>query len=630
MVDVARASLYSIALLLLSLSLVRCGPDRAALTRISGHEAAPTVSPTEAGDDGEAEGLDDVQQGAGVKAPVDNEEAVDTEPVTLETYTTDLATLDPQVGEDVVALNNIESLFVHLTNYAPGSNNIVPEAASDWTVSDDGLVYTFNIRPDIPWVRYNPVTGETAQDIDDEGAPRFVTAHDFEFGIKRACDPDASSYFSTVIAPVIAGCENLLNFDDRGDDEAFVAARNAVGVTAVDAVTLEITLAFPASYFLSMTPMWIMAASPQWALEQYGNDRWLEPGQIVTNGRFVLHEWVPGVRRVLMRNPLIPPDMAGRGNIDKIVTTVVPDAATGYFMWLNNEVEVSAIPDQELATHLENHPGETAQISDLVVFYFGIRESKAPFDDPRVRRAFSAAFDRESFISNVRQGQGLPMTHFAPPGIFGAPPIDEVGVGYDLEFAREQLAAAGYPDCEGFPPVTLLGYSGRDTLDWIEFAQGQWEKNLGCNAGLIQIEQQSFPELLAATEASVPDEEAPHMWTLGWGPDYPDENNWVGTVLWCQNPGNRQKRSCGEVDDLIVAAREEGDAVRRIEMYRQIEEMFFGREGEYPIIPVWVRTAFLAQHEWLTDAPPALFGGQQYYHWTIDQEAKLEARSDKP
>lgn len=109
------------------------------------------------------------------------------------------------------------------------------------------------------------------------------------------------------------------------------------------------------------------------------------------------------------------------------------------------------------------------------------------------------------------------MKHFAPPGIFGAAPINEVGVGYDVEYAQAQLAEAGYPDCEGFPVVTLLGYSGQNTLNWIEFAQSNWSENLGCDPSLIQIEQQPFAELLAATQEDVPDEEAPHMWTLAWG-----------------------------------------------------------------------------------------------------------------
>jgi oligopeptide transport system substrate-binding protein len=384
-----------------------------------------------------------------------------------------------------------------------------------------------------------------------------------------------------------------------------------------------INLEFPASYFLSMTPMWTLAAVPSWAIDEHG-EQWIEAGNIVTNGRYVLNEWVHGVRRTLLRNPLMVEDMRGDGNIERIRVSVVPDTSTGYSLWLNNEVESSGIPDTELQAHLEQFADETIQIPDLAVFYVAVRMTKPPFDDVRVRRAFSAAFDRATYVETVLQGQGLPMIHFAPPGIFGAPPIDEVGLGFDPEYAAAQLAEAGYPNCEGFPQVTLLGYSGQSTLNWIEYAQAQWETNLGCPPETIVIEQQPFAELLTATEADLPDSEAPHMWTLGWGPDYADENNWVGDVLHCETE-NRTKRTCNEIDDLIVQAREDPDPNRRVELYRQIEEMFFGQEGEFPFFPIWVRIAYVASHSWY-DRTPALFGGEQWYNSSIDQAAKMSAR----
>jgi len=543
-----------------------------------------------------------------------------TEPVTWYAFdTSDIPTLDPQIGEDVTSINYIENLFVNLTNVDLATNEVVPEAATDWAISDDGLTYTFTVRTDIPWVKYNPVTKETVQEVDADGNPRFVTAYDFEYGIKRACDPAIGSYYSSVIAPQIKGCSDVL-FADEATPELF----DAVGVTALDESTLVIELDFPASYFMTMTPMWTLAAVPQWAIDDLGED-WIEAGNIVTSGRFVLDEWVHNVRRTLVRNPMMPADMVGDGNVERLISNVVPDTSTGYALWLNGEVETSGIPSEELQAHLAQFPDETEQVADLAVFYISFRMTKPPFDNVHVRRAFGAAFDRELYIETVLQGQGLAMKHFAPPGIFGAPPIDEVGVGYDPEFARAEMEAAGYPNCEGFPEVTLLGYTGTATQNWIEFAASQWEENLGCDPASIIVEQQPFSELLAATAASVPDEDAPHMWTLGWGPDYGDENNWVGDVLWCENAGNRQKRTCNEIDDMIVQAREESDPATRIDLYRQIEEAFFGPEGEYPFFPIWVRIAFVAQHSWLTGTR-ALFGGQQWYNWTIDQEAQLAAR----
>ncbi len=540
--------------------------------------------------------------------------------VTMYGYsTTDIPTLDPQKGEDTVSIVYIENLFVHLTNYDAVTADIVPEAATSWDISDDGLTYTFTVRTDIPWVNLNPETGEVKQEVDADGNPRFVVAGDFVYGIKRACDPNLASYYSSVIAPFIAGCADILNYEDPENIPAEMF--DAVGAEAPSDDTLVITLPEPAAFFMSMTPMWTLAATPQWAIEEYG-DEWIEAGNIVTNGRYVLDTWDHGVSRVILRNPLMPEDMQGTGNIEKIDINVVPDTSTGYALWLNNEVEESGIPSAELAAHLEQYADETLQVPDLAVFYIAFRTTKAPFDDARVREAFSAAFDRQTYVETVYQGQGLPMKHFAPPGIFGAPPIDEVGVGFDPEYARQVLADAGYPDCEGFPQVTLLGYSGEATLNWIEFAQANWEENLGCSADLIQIEQQDFSDLLASTLAD--DAEAPHMWTLGWGPDYADENNWAGDVLYCTT-NTRIKRECSEADDLIVAARRETDPAKRIEMYREVEERFFGKGGEFPFAPLYLRIAYTARHSWLT-GDISLFGGNQWYNWSIDADAQAAAR----
>ncbi|MCO5187375.1 MAG: peptide ABC transporter substrate-binding protein [Anaerolineae bacterium] len=565
-----------------------------------------------------------------VEVEVTQEVMAEKEPVTMyATSTTDIPSLDPQTGEDSVSIAYIKNLFAHLTAYDAETAEVVPEAATSWSVSDDGLVYTFNIRTDIPWVYHNPVTGETTQAMrpvtDDAGEvtgeePAFVDAYDFVYGIKRACNPNTGSYYSSVVAPTIKGCEAVLNAEDPDNVPAELI--DAIGVSAPDAETLIIELEFPAGFFLSMTPLWTLAATPEWVIDEYGED-WIEAGRIVTSGNYVLDEWVHGVRRTILRNPLMPEDMQGTGNIDRIITNEVPDSTTSYALWLNGEVEESAIPDAELQAHKENFADETDQVADLAVFYQGFRFDKPPFDDPNVRRAFSAALDREAFIEVVRQGEGLPMKHLAPPGIFGAVPIDEVGVGFNPEYAAERLAEAGYPNCEGFPQITLLGYSGASTLNWIEFVQANWAENLGCSPDLIQIEQLPFSELLDATASDDP-AEAPHMWTLGWGPDYADQNNWVGDVLWCEG-SNRQKRECDAVDEMIVDARTDPDPESRIAKYRAIEEALFGEEGTFPIMPIYLRIASQARHNWL-DGTRSLFGGNQWYNWTIDQDTQLTAR----
>jgi oligopeptide transport system substrate-binding protein len=542
------------------------------------------------------------------------------EPVTFNSWDKfDIPTLDPQVAFDVSSIDAIESLFLHLTNYDLETAQIVPEAASQWHVSDDGLTYTFTIRTDIPWVRHDSESDKTIQEVDAQGQPRFLTAHDFVYGIQRACDPRTGAYYSTVVAPLLKGCSDVLFADDA--DHIPPQLWDAVGVHAPADDTLVIQLEFPASYFLSMTPMWTLAAVPQWAVKAHGKE-WIEPDHIVTNGRFVLHEWKHDVSRTFLRNPLLPQDLHGTGNIERFTITVVPDYETGYSLWLEAQADSSSIPPDKMQAHLEQFPDETDLIPDLSVTYISFRMTKPPFDDPRVRRAFSAAFDRETYVAQVLQGLGLPMIHFAPPGIFGAPPIDQVGLGFDPAFARQQLAEAGYPDCQGLPRVTLAGYG--DHKEFLaEFAQAQWMEHLGCSSDQVQIKEMAFGDLLSATEPEAPDDRAPHMWPLGWASDYADENNWVGDVLWCKQ-FIREKRTCNEIDDLIVEARQEPDPQRRVELYHQIEELFFGPEGEIPFFPIAMRTTVVARHAWL-DRTPTPFGGEQWYNWTIDQQAQRAA-----
>ncbi len=321
-----------VVLALLALLAVACQPE----TVVETVEVTRVVSQTEVVEGEPVEVTVVVTEVVEVPATAEPEpEAM--EPVTYYRFqTSDIPTYDPQLSEDVIGVNMIETLFVQLTNYDQITSEVVPEAATSWEVSDDGLTYTFNIRTDIPWVYHNPATGETTQVVDDEGNARFVTAEDFVYGIKRACDPNTGSYYSSVVAPLIVGCEAVLTYEDPSAvPEDLIAA---IGVEATDDETLVINLNFPAGYFLSMSPLWTLSAVPSWTVEEFGND-WIEAGNVVTNGRYVLSEWIHNVRWTRDRNPLMPADMQGDGNIERVVTNVVPDLSTGYALWLANQVD---------------------------------------------------------------------------------------------------------------------------------------------------------------------------------------------------------------------------------------------------------------------------------------------------
>ncbi len=537
-------------------------------------------------------------------------------------YNTDnseISTLDPQLATDSVSIAPIENLFLGLTNtnaLVPGQ--IDPELATSWAVSEDGLTWTFTLRTDVPWVHWDPVT-DTAEKL------RNVTAGDVAYGIKRACDPRVLSEYGYVVSGVVAGCADALAMDSNAFTDA---DRDVVGVTALDDATLQITLLFPAAYFLAESAMWVYRPVPQEVIEEYG-DNWTDVGNIVTNGPFVIDELVRGVRRVYMRNPYIPADLIGPGNVERIVTTIVEDAGTRFALYQDNQIDTSGVPAAELQSVLEDpaYSDQLIQVSSPSVFYFAFAFDKPPFDDANLRRAFAASVDRNAFVQEVNQGRGIPMIHFTPPGMVGAVPINEVGVGYDPDFARAQMEASGYPNCEGFPPVEIVTYSA--SAAWAEFLSASIERELGCDPNVFTIETQEFSVLLETVSYQNAPEDRPNMWTLGWSPDYGDANNWVNDVLNCESTNNDMKRPCSEIDDLISAAKSEQDNDKRVEMYYQIEEGFFGPDGLYPIIPLYMSLTFSLVKPWYTGPfeTDGIFGGAHWDYRNIDQAAQMTARN---
>jgi oligopeptide transport system substrate-binding protein len=532
----------------------------------------------------------------------------------------EISSLDPAVASDAVSITPIENLFHGLTNYDPITTQVVPELASSWEVSEDGMVWTFTLRNDVMWYRYDPAT-ETAAEL------RPVVAADHVYGIKRACDPRLGGYYGTIAAAVISGCD-VVNQSPAEEVTDEVVYGDTTKVSAPDDTTLVVELQFPAGYFFSMTPMWMLRPVHQETIDEFG-DEWTAPGNIATNGPFFVQEVTRGVRRVFVRNENHVADLDYGGNIDVINVTIIEDGGTIFALYQDNQLDTSIVPAAELQNILENpdFADQLNQVFDLAVFYFAFAHDKAPFDNVNARRAFGAIIDRETFIEQVNQGRGVPMIHFTPPGMAHAVPINEVGVGFNPEYAQAQLAEAGYPNCEGFPNIDITTYTGAGT--WAEFWASAAEEYLGCSPDLFTVEQLEFSVLLEVIDSSTPTQDRPNAWTLGWGPDYGDANNWVGDVLWCESD-NAFMRPCTETDDLIEQAARESDPAVRDELYLDIEDSFFGENGEFPIAPIYMRSGFSLVKPWYTGPfdTDGLFGGAHWDTRSIDMAAKLAARGE--
>jgi ABC-type oligopeptide transport system substrate-binding subunit len=187
------------------------------------------------------------------------------------------------------------------------------------------------------------------------------------------------------------------------------------------------------------------------------------------------------------------------------------------------------------------------------------------------------------------------------------------------------MAISGYADCRLMPPVTYMVSSSDLALQQAELLREMWQEELNCPEDQIVIEQVQFGTLLASTR---PDAGAvrPDLWDLGWASYYPDANNWMQDVLHCSHSENRQNRSCGEVDTLINNAAVNDLPDFRIDLYRQIERLFFAEDGIEAISPLYTRASYLLSHGWVQFVP-ASFGGEQYNTYIVDAAVKSLERS---
>ncbi len=546
---------------------------------------------------------------------------------------TEPPTLDPALATDTTSVDIDRNLFVGLTEFDPVTGDVSPMLATDWSVSDDGLTWTFNLRNDIPWVHYDPSTGETVQVTDTDGNPRFVNAYDVEYGTKRTIDPNTASDYSYVTY-IIKNSQEV-NTGEDADGNPTELTLDDVGVKALDDSTVQFTLENPAGYFPSIAGMWILRPQPQWAIDQYG-ERWIEAGLIDSNGPYVLDEWIHGGSMRLVKNPLWI--NADNVQIQVIDMLMIEEASTAFALYENNELDTTGVPLPEM-DRVKADPvlGKELRIAPVpCTYYYGFVNTKPPFDDVRVRRAFSAAIDRQGLVDNVLKGGQIPATSFAPPGIFGAPAPGTVGLGYDPAYAKAQLQ--DFLDEKGMTIDdfnstydVVLGHNTSEGHAKIAAAiQQMWKDNLGAD---VRVENQEWKVYLKTINKSTPVEDEFSIYRLGWCADYPDENNWVYEVFNSEAGANRTRRNCADpncetttgpskFDDLTAQAGVEQDPAKRIELYKEAEDILAREEAAYA--PIYHYTSVNVTKPWLTRNFPTL-GGADWYNWKIDAAAQTAA-----
>ena len=454
-----------------------------------------------------------------------------------------LATLDPSKSTFVSEAWVSSHLFVGLAEF-DAETNIVPHAARSWEVFDGGTRYVFHLREDIRWT---------------DGAP--LTAADFERTWKRNLAPGTSSTYKELLDAII-GVRDYR--EGRNSDPTHI------GVRALDPVTLEVRLIAPVAYFIYLVAQPVTFPLPLRIVEGYGED-WWKPEHIISNGPFRLVEF-DAEHGLLERNP----DYFGEfsGNLDQFTWKVLDGPAAVVREYLSGQADyASGLKPRDVP--IEVVASEFRDIQNLYVGGLTLVPDQPPLDDVRVRRAIIHAIDREQLNKVV--GPHLSLIHggIVPPGMAGHSP--ELGLGFNLEYARQLLAETGYTSDENLPILKF-----RYTESWMaqisEELKRQWFAHLG-----IQIDV--IPTSMAIPLWTVKDF---HMEGGGWIADYPDPDNFLRQASFYRILSNRGWHH-PRLDQLLQEAAHTTDRLQRLAMYREADRILVNEEAV--VVPLFYYAA---------------------------------------
>lgn len=485
----------------------------------------------------------------------------------------DVPTIDPNLATDTTSVQIDMMAFPGITVLDEETSQEYAGMAEKWDVSADGLVYTFHLRNNIPWVKWDGAKKEVVKVQDCEGNDRLVTAHDFEFGILRALDPATASDYAYVLTFAIAGSADY--------NAGVTTDTTTVGVKAIDDFTLEITFMEDVAYNTNIIGLWTAAPVPQWLINgddctEARGDRWTEPGFFQSYGPYTMKEWIHDSTISIVKNPFWPGiEALPVPKIDE-VNFIMLDAAPAFAEYEAGNIDAAAVPQADI----DRVKADPEMSKELVIagvtctYYYGFN-TKAPFvDDVRVRRALSEALDRQGLVDNVLKGGQQPAQWFSRPGIAAAPTMEshpDLGVKYNPDDAKklmdEYLAEKGITAADVDITLMFNTSSGHQTI--AEAIQQMWKENLGIDVKLTNQEWKVYLNTIKSPET-------PQIYRLGWCQDYPDANNFIREVFitgGSANPGDGGVNySNPEWEELLLKAAVEKDPAKRLEMYAQAEQ----------------------------------------------------------
>ena len=485
-------------------------------------------------------------------------------------------TIDPALNTAVDGAVMLQHMFEGLMRWndsgteTPGSdgqlNNAVigPGQAEsyDRVINDDGTAtYTFHLRDGITW---------------SDGQP--VTANDFVFAWQRLVDPETAADYSYMIGDVVNA--NAIINGEMDPSE--------LGVSAPDDQTFVVTLNNDIPYFLEICAF--PACFPV-REDVVSNAEWTyTPETYISNGPYVMSERVTNSHISMVPNEHYW-DFESLGP-DTITFHMMDDANAMISGYRSGDLDyIENMPVDEIPTLLAS--GELKIVDYLSTYYVCFQNQLEPFDDPRVREAFTLAIDRTYLVNNISQTGEIEAGAYVPNGVYDAEgatgqTFREVGGDYyaptdadyeaNCEEARQLLADAGYPNGEGFPVVEYL-YNTDDRHQAVaEALQNMWQTELGVQVTLRNEEWNSFLETRKQGDYSIA--------RNGWTADYNDPMSFLDMFL-TGGGNNDAKFENEQFDALIAAAKAETDHGARWATLHQAEDILM---GEWAVAPLFYYT----------------------------------------
>ena len=454
-------------------------------------------------------------------------------------------TLDPALAESVGANNITRDVFEGLTaNDSVGKT--VPGVAESWKQTDL-TTWVFKLRANAKWSNGDPVTAE-----------------DFVFGIRRFLDPKTASVYANTFGIF------LLNGTDVVKGTKPPAE---LGVKALDRLTLEVKTPYPVSFLPSLMSNNNLGPVHRASLEKNGKD-WTKPGNLVSNGAYVLKEWQVNNRIVIEKNPQYWD--AANVQLTKVTYLPIEDGTADVKMFESGENEwVYQLPPGTYEKSKAQFPKEIRNAPMIGLRYYSLNNKNPAFADVRVRKALSMVIDRDILSQRVTADGQAPAYSLMVGGVDGASATPYEWATWPMD--KRVAEAKKLLEQAGVKPGTKYTFS-YNTSEYHKkmavFAASEWKTKLGLN---IETETMEFKVLLKKRHDG-----DFQMARNGWLADYNDATTFLALVK-CDSDNNNNFNCNRQAEALIDQGSQSADPVKRKALLTQASKMIM---DDYPMIPL--------------------------------------------